>query len=120
MKYLKLIPTLLLAFLFLFGGLNFFFEFVPTPPLSGNQAVFFNLMVPTGFMTVVKSLEIIGAILLLIPSKRALSLLILTPIAITIVVLEFLVLGGLGAGPVLIILIGIIAYQEFDKFKALL
>ncbi|CAM4175169.1 DoxX family protein [Aquirufa beregesia] len=120
MKYLKLVPTFLLAFLFLFGSINFFFEFVPPPPMSGNQALFFNLMVPTGFMKVVKILEIIGAILLLIPSKRALSLLILSPIALNILLLELLVLGGLGAGPLLIILIGIIAYQEFDKFKALL
>ncbi|RXK48917.1 hypothetical protein [Aquirufa rosea] len=120
MKFLKHIPTYLLAFLFLFGGLNFFFDFVPAPPLSGNQATFFNLMVPTGFMRIVKILEILGAVLLLFPSKRALSLLILTPIAINILLLEWLVLGGLGAGPLLIILIGIIAYQEFDKFKALL
>ncbi|MDF5690221.1 hypothetical protein [Aquirufa aurantiipilula] len=117
---MKLIPTILLAFLFLFGGINFFFEFVPTPPMSGNQAVFFNLMVPTGFMRIVKILEIVGAVLLLIPSKRALSLLILSPIALNIFLLELFVLGGLGAGPLLIILIGIIAYQEFDKFKALL
>ncbi|MHA8097728.1 hypothetical protein VR479_00350 [Aquirufa aurantiipilula] len=120
MKYVKLIPTILLAFLFLFGGINFFFEFVPTPPMSGNQAVFFNLMVPTGFMRIVKILEIVGAVLLLIPSKRALSLLILSPIALNIFLLELFILGGLGAGPLLIILIGIIAYQEFDKFKALL
>lgn len=120
MSKLKTIPAYLLAFLFIFSSINFFYPIVPTPKLSGNTLVFFNLFGDTGYMAVVKVFEIIGSILILIPSKRALAALILTPIAVNILLFEVLVVGAPGIGVAVFVLLLYVIYQEKNTFKTLL
>ncbi len=120
MRILKTIPAYLLAFLFIFSSINFFYPIVPTPKLSGKTLTFFNLFGDSGYMAVVKVFEIIGSLLILIPSKRALATLILTPIAVNILLFEVLVVGTPGIGVAVIAMLVYVIYQEKDKFKALI
>jgi hypothetical protein len=120
MKFNKHVPAAILAFLFLFGGLSFFFPLVPVPPMTGNSLTFFNLLGTTGYMAVVKILEIIGGALIILPAKRALATVILAPISVNIFLFEVFMIGAPGIGIVLIALIGILIYQEKQKFMALL
>jgi hypothetical protein len=120
MKFLTHIPAAILAFLFLFGGLSFFFPLVPVPPMTGNSLTFFNLLGTTGYMAVVKILEIMGGALIILPTKRALATVILAPISVNIFLFEVFMIGIPGIGVVLIALIGILIYQEKQKFMALL
>ena len=71
-------------------------------------------------MAVVKILEIIGGALIILPAKRALATVILAPISVNIFLFEVFMIGAPGIGIVLIALIGILIYQEKQKFMALL
>jgi putative oxidoreductase len=119
MKFNKHFPAAILAFLFLFGGLSFFFPLVPVPPMTGNSLTFFNLLGTTDYMVVVKILEIIGGALIILPRKRALATLILAPISVNIFLFEICMIGTPGISILLIALIGLVVYQEKQKFMAL-
>jgi hypothetical protein len=119
MKFIKHIPAAILAFLFLFGGINFFFPLAPMPTMTGNQLAFFNLFGATGYMAIVKILEIIGGALIILPRKRALATLILAPISVNIFLFEICMIGTPGISILLIALIGLVIYQEKQKFMAL-
>jgi hypothetical protein len=110
MKFLTHVPAAILAFLFLFGGINFFFPLAPMPTMTGNQLAFFNLFGPTGYM----------GVLIIMPTKRALGTLILAPISVNILLFEICLANAPGIGILLIALIGLVIYQEKQKFLALL
>ena len=76
----------LLGLLFLIFGLNFFFHFIPmpSPPEGSHAAAFMGAAYASGFLTFVKVLEILGAILVAIPRTRNFGLLILVPIIVNI------------------------------------
>ena len=120
MKFLTHAPAAILALLFLFGGINYFIPLAPMPTMTGNQLAFFNLFGPTGYMAVIKILEIIGGVLMIMPTKRALATLILAPISINIMVFEICIANAPGIGILLVALIGVTIYQEKQKFMALL
>ncbi len=69
MKKLPCIVALLLGVAFMFYGLNFFLKFVPTPsPEPGTPAAnFIGAMYVSGYLTVIKVLEVIGGALLIFP-----------------------------------------------------
>ncbi len=95
----------------------FFFPLMEMPAMTGNQAVFMNLFTTTGYMAIVKIFEIIGAVLLLVPAKRALGSLILAPIAVNIVLFELVVAHQPGVGIIMLILQSIVLYQERHKIN---
>jgi hypothetical protein len=119
MNYIKHLPAYLLAFLFLFAGINYFFPLVPMPAMTGNQKIFFDLFGPTGYMAVIKVIEIIAGILILLPSKRALAITLLAPISVNIFLYEILIIATPGIGIALIVLNAIVIFQEKEKFKVL-
>lgn len=119
MKFLTHIPAAILAFLFLLGGVSFFLPLLPVPAMTGNSLTFFNLLGTTGYMAVVKILEIMGGVLIILPTKRALATLILAPISVNIFLFEVFMIGTPGIGILLIALIGLVVYQEKQKFMAL-
>jgi hypothetical protein len=120
MKYIKHVPAFLLAFLFLFAGINYFFPLAPMPTMTGNQKAFFDLFGPTGYMAVIKVIEIIGGILILLPARRALAITLLAPISLNIFLFELCILAAPGIGIALIALNAIVIFQEKEKFKSLL
>ncbi len=119
MKVLTHVPGAVLAFLFLFGGINYFFPMSPMPVMTGNPAKFMELFGGTGYMTVIKVLEIIGGVLIILPSHRAKALLILGPIAVNILFFEIFIFRGVGVGILLVALVGVQAYIDKAKFRVL-
>ena len=97
----------LLGLLFVIFGLNFFLKFmeVPAPPEGSHMATFGGVLYVTGFFGFVKTLEIIGGILVAIPKTRNFGLLILTPIVVVILATHVFIIGGAGlfAPPVVLI-----------------
>ena len=71
-------------------------------------------------MAVVKILEIMGGVLIILPTKRALATLILAPISVNIFLFEICMIGIPGISILLIALIGLVIYQEKQKFMALI
>jgi len=100
MKNLPTIVATLLGLAFIFFGLNYFYKFIaiggPKPEAGSPQAMFFASMVKSGFLASIKSLEIAGGILTLIPKTRNWGLLILGPIVVGILLTTIYIKDGNG------------------------
>ena len=114
MNIVKQIPAYLLALVFIVFGANFFLHFLPMPPMGGDAGAFAGLLYKSGYLLIVKILEVVIGILLLVPITRALALLLIAPIAINILLFEVCLSHQPGIGVVLVIVnaIGIILNKE--------
>jgi hypothetical protein len=95
MKYLPPIAGILLGLLFIMSASVVLFGFAPTPdiPEGTPMAAFMAAFGPTGYMTFVKVLELVGGILVAIPRTRNAGLLILGPIIVNILAFHAFVAG---------------------------
>jgi hypothetical protein len=86
MKHLPTIAGVLLGLLFIMSASIVLSGKAPTPeiPEGSPVAAFFAAFGPTGYMTFIKVLELLGGILVAIPRTRNLGLLILGPIIVNI------------------------------------
>jgi len=116
MKYLSQIPTYLLAIIFLVFGANFFLHFIPMPPMSGDAGNYTGLLYSTGFLMLIKILEIVFAVLLVIKRTSALALLLIAPIVLNIFLFEVLIAHQVGIGIALVLLNTFAIYQNRNKY----
>ena len=98
MRIAALIAGILLGLIFVFFSVVVLFKLVPNPPMPENTppAHFMAAFGPTGYMTFVKVLELLGSILVAIPRTRSLGLLVLGPILVNILAFHAFVTGGHG------------------------
>jgi len=87
MKIFIKIAHIFLGLIFVVFGLNGLYTFIPVP----EYHPFIEIIVSTGFIIVVKGLEIIGGVLLLIRRYTLLALLILGPIVVNILLYHLLI-----------------------------
>lgn len=99
----------ILGVLFLVFGLNFFLQFIPIPPApEGSPASqFLGALYVSGFLALVKVLEILGGLLVAVPATRRLGLLVLGPVIANIVLFQIYFTGGAGlfAPPVVVMIL---------------
>lgn len=112
MKIAAIIAGILLGLLFIMSAVTVLFKLVdiPAPPEGTPVASFMAAFVPTGYMTFVKVIELIGGILVAIPKTRNLGLLCLGPVIVNILVFHQLVAGD---GIFQIMLLAIVALSLF-------
>lgn len=107
MKYVPAIVGALMGLLFVASGVVVLFRLVPMPPLpeGSPQAQFMAAFAPTGYLTFVKALEVVGGVLVAIPRVRNLGLLVLGPILVNILAYHAFVMKGEGlfSPPILIL-----------------
>ena len=120
MKYLKNLPNYLLSLIFIVFGLNFFLNFIQLPPMAGNPATFMGVLYSTGYLSVIKVLEIVLGITLLIPRFKKISLIMLTPIVINILLFELLMVGAPGIGILLTALTCLSFYSDRKDYIKLI
>lgn len=97
MKHASSFAGLLLGLLFVVFGLNFFLKFIPMPPgppAGSPPALFMGALFPTGYLTFVKVLEILGGLLVAVPKTRNVGLLILGPIIVNILCFHIFLTKG--------------------------
>lgn len=96
MNYIPLIARYLLGVLFIIFSLNFWLHFIPVPsPEEGSLAAgFIDALYLSGFLAVVKVLELLGGILLLAGRYVNLALAVLGPIVVVIVLYHLFILEG--------------------------
>ena len=116
MKKLTNIPAYLLALIYLVFGANYFLHFLTMPPMAGDAGAFAGLLYTTGFLAVVKVLEIVFAVLLIVPATRALAALLIAPISINILLFELLIAHQPGIGILLVILNALLIYINKEKY----
>lgn len=98
MKYATAIAGALLGLLFIMSGVVVLFGLAPTPeiPKDSPPGQFMAAFGPTGYLTFVKVLEVVGGLLVLVPRTRNLGLLVLGPIIINILAFHTFVTAGAG------------------------
>jgi|SRR5215213_6955549 len=120
MKYLPAIAGALLGLLFIASGVVVLFKLVPMPPPEGTAAaMFMGAFGPTGYLTFVKVLEVLGGLLVAIPRTRNFGLLILGPIIVNILAFHTFVMKGVGLfQPPLVIIVVLATYLLWCERKA--
>lgn len=123
MKYLPAIAGVLLGLLFAFASLAYFFNLMgdqPPPAKDSAMEHFFIAIGTTGYLTFVKVLELIGAVLVAIPATRRIGLLILGPIVVNIIAAHVFIVGGGMANPLFIAVVVLPLYLVWAERRAFL
>ena len=121
MKYAPAIAGLLLGLLFIASSVVVLFHLVqmPPPPDGTPAALFMGALGPTGYMTFVKVLELLGGILVAIPRTRNFGLLILGPIIVNILAFHiFIMKGAMLLDPMLIGIVVLALFLLWSGRKA--
>jgi putative oxidoreductase len=120
MKIATIIARVLLGLIFLLSGLDGFFNFLPMPEPEGMAAEFMEILVESGWIFVIKVLEVAGGILLLVGRFVPLGLVLLGPVVANIVIFHLLLdPEGLLIGVVILILFLFLLYTYWKNFAPL-
>jgi putative oxidoreductase len=125
MKIATHIAATLLGLIFIAFSILVLFKLVspPPPPPGSPVAMFMGAFVPSGWLTMVKLFELLGGILVVIPTTRNFGLLVLGPIIINILAFHVLVAHGAGLVgiPLLIAVLALfLLFCDREKFLGLL
>lgn len=120
MKHITNAASAFLGIGFIFFGSMFFLGKMPPPPPTGTPpGDFFAAVGPTGYMSFVKVLEILGGLLVALPKTRNIGLLVLGPIIVNILCFHvFLAKCAMILDPVLIAVCVLAAFLLFTERKA--
>lgn len=120
MKHVPAIAGVLLGLLFIMSASVVLFGLAPTPeiPEGTPVAAFFAAFGPTGYMTFIKVLELIGGILVALPRTRNLGLLILGPIIVNILAYHVFVAGEGVLSPMILVICALALYLMWTDRKA--
>jgi hypothetical protein len=109
MKHIPTVLGALLGFIFVASGVVVLFKLTPMPPPpEGTPAGHFMMaLAPTGYLTFIKVLEVLGGGLVAVPKTRNIGLLVLGPIVVNILAFHVFITGGQGlfAPPVLLVVV---------------
>ncbi len=121
MRFIPPIVGMLLGLLFVMSGVVVLFNLVDAPPpAEGTPAAqFFAAFAPTGYLTFVKVLEVIGGVLVAIPRTRNLGLLVLGPIIVNILAFHAFLMKGEGLfNPMILLIVAAALYLLWVERKA--
>jgi putative oxidoreductase len=122
MKYLPNIAGGLLGLMFFAFGLMYFLKLVPNPPPppeGSPMALFMGAFHPTGYLDFVKTLEVLGGVLVAIPRTRNFGLLVLGPIIVNILAFHvFITKGADLVNPILIVIVLLAIFLLWTERKA--
>ncbi|PJE45548.1 MAG: DoxX family protein [Sediminibacterium sp.] len=115
--------TVIFALMFINGGLNKFFNYIPVPPDLPVEMVKVNtaLMEIVWLMPLIAVVELVGGVLLLIPKFRALGAIIIFPIMVGILHIHATVaLSGLPLAIILSLVLLWIMWEDRAKYLQLI
>lgn len=109
MKWFALVLRILVGLPFVVFGVSYFGKFIQTPPPPTDEAkAFMGVLVPTGYLAVVKVLEVVGGSLILTHRFAPLGIVILTPVAVNIALWDVLLVGQPAIGVALTVLLAVL------------
>jgi hypothetical protein len=114
------VPTYLLALIYSVFGSNYFIGFMKIPARQGVSAEFLGILVSSGYMTIIKILEWVLAMVLVWNRGRALGLVLLAPITFNIFLFECFLVKDLGIGSLLMLLHSWAIFNDRKKYLPLL
>ena len=103
MRWAALVARVLVGLPFFVLGLAYFVPFLPmeAPPMPEHATAFAGALGATGYMTVVKVLEVVGGLLVLSGRYTPAGLVLVTPVAVNIALFDLLLVGKPALGVVL-------------------
>lgn len=109
---------LLFGLMFINGGLNKFFNYMPMPEEMPEQAMkmFMAMMEITWLMPLIATFEIIGGVLFIIPRFRALGAVIITPIMVGILAHHFVLGFGLAIPLIMTAILVWVIVENWQKY----
>jgi putative oxidoreductase len=120
MKIAVLIARVLLGLIFVVFGLNIYFNFIPSPPMSGDVDTLMGLMFKHGWFTFYGLLYLVGGLLLLIGRFVPIGLVLLGPIIVNVLLFHLTFNpSGIGPGLLVTVLEIFLIYAYREHFKAL-
>lgn len=119
MKIAIVIARVLLGGLFVVFGLNAFLNFLPMPEMSGPPKEFMGILYSSGWLHVIKIIEIVGGLALIAGRFVPLGLTLLGPVIVNILLFSiFLKPDNLPMAFVITGLEGFLIYANWDSFKS--
>lgn len=111
---------IVLGLILIIFGANKFADFMPPPELPEAAGNFMGALAEVGYMfPIIAAIEIIVGLLLVLKKWVPFALIIIAPIAINILLFHiFLDMKSIIPGAVISILVIILFYQYWDKYKA--
>lgn len=121
MRIVVIICRILLGALFVFSGLNIFFNFVkPQQMPTGLPGEFMHAMFTSHYFWVVGACQLLGGLLLLIGRYVTLGLIFLGPVLVNILAYHISMdLKGIPPGIVCTILWAVIAWNKRENLKGI-
>lgn len=117
MKIAKLIPVFLLGLVYVVFGSNFFLNFIPMPKeMPADMAAFSGVLFSTGYLKVIKIMEITFGLMLFIKPTRALAQILIAPITVGILLVELLIVKQPGIAVVMVLLNALAIYFTKEKY----
>lgn len=120
-KWAPIIAGILLGLLFIMASVTVLFKLAPIPdiPKDTPPGQFMAAFGPTGYMTFIKVLELLGGILVAIPKSRNIGLLVLGPIIVNIFAYHAFVMRGEGlTHPMLLGIAALALFLMWSERKA--
>ncbi len=119
MKIVKHIPAYLLALVFVVFGLMYFIKPMQPPKMSENELAFMKLFSTTGYLTLIKVLELLFGLMLIFPKTRSLALLLIAPIVVNIFCYEIFISKQPGIGVALLLINALGIYFNREKYMGI-
>jgi uncharacterized membrane protein YphA (DoxX/SURF4 family) len=118
MRWLVLIARILVGLPFLVLGLDHFVKVLtlPAPELPERALGYITALSTTGYMDVVKVLEVVGGALILSGRLTPLGLVLATPVAVNIALFDLFLMQQPGLGVVLTVLCGFLVWAYRSHF----
>jgi hypothetical protein len=118
---LPIVARFFLGLLFLFSGLNGFFQFAPMPEMPPAAGAFLGALAGAGYMfPMIKSLEILIAVALLANRFVPFALILLAPIAVNIAAFHlFLTPGQAGMSVVILAVLAFLGWSYRGAYRPL-
>lgn len=121
MRWAALAARILIGLPFVVLGLDHFLKFltIPMPELPDPAQHMMAALAPTGYLKIVKLLEILGGALILSGRFAPLGLVLATPVAVNIALWDIFLIGQPGLGVVLTVLCAFLVWYYRRHFAGI-